>query len=752
MLLTGFITSSYTLNSCIDNYFKETNLADIWITTDRVTKEDEQFFVDENIDFNKRLYFESVAEIKTLQISNSVRVFVYKNKIDEPYSRICEPYIESGKVYTGHGCLIDKNVAQDHNIKAGFDNINFSYTINLGGEDITLDFEEQLTGTMSLDECADTYSSWSVVIEEEMFFSHIKQKLAEKVEGFDESMLLELPYNQILVKTDDVSKTTDLIKSHYAREEVTSNLLYLFGRDSVESVQLLNEEIAQSKKITYVFPVIFLIVAVLVILTTIDQLVIQERKRIGILKSCGVPNKKILRHYSRYGAILCLIGAVAGTFFGLLLIPEVMFSKYANIYSIPSDYINLTIPVWWLLLMIVGVVALGYLVSFLSCYKILNKNPIECLRFDLSASAKKLKKRKKQYKKVPISVRMAVRNIKIKPLRTTMATIGIAGCVALLVAGFGVGNTLSKSLKNDYGKMFYYDVTSTYKTENFKDKLLTDSRVELVEDYSRVYVEAIFQDNQENVYVYQIVENSSLTDIKLSQNEVKISSSTAKDLGVKTGDVIEVKVHNKSVKLTISGVVNTSSLNGIYVCDDLGFAEGFVTRGVWVKTNHSAEIVDFANTINGTNTAQTIETQKKEVESRIMSTLTMTNTIRVFAVLLAIIVLLNLIFLILKERSIEIATLKVVGLNSWQVSISVFLEVIFMACVGAVIGMMLGYPLMLLILAVNRVAILNYMPTISAMSFVLSVLIIAVTILAVLLVCYLKIRRVNMAESLKSGE
>ena len=82
--------------------------------------------------------------------------------------------------------MIDQNVAQDNNIRAGLESIKFSYEAVVDGNEVVLDFEEHLTGTMSLDECADSYTSWILVIEEGMFEMHLKQKLSEEVTGFDE--------------------------------------------------------------------------------------------------------------------------------------------------------------------------------------------------------------------------------------------------------------------------------------------------------------------------------------------------------------------------------------------------------------------------------------------------------------------------------------------------------------------------------------------------------------------------------------
>ena len=441
--------------------------------------------------------------------------------------------------------------------------------------------------------------------------------------------------------------------------------------------------------------------------------------------------------------------------FGLVLIPEVMFSRYGMIYSIPEDYIKLQIPVWWLVALTISMIVLGFIVAFVRCYKILNKNPIDCLRYNLTASAKKLKKRKKKLKKMPISLKMAFRNIKMKPLRLVMGAVGMAGCVALLLSGFGIGDTLSKSLKNDLGKVFDYDISSTYNKADFKEKLLGDERIEFVEDYSRVYATLSVDLESDKVYVYQIAENSKIFKEQLTGDNVCISKTIADKFGLEVGDSISVSLKDKSVKLVISSTIETSFKNGVFVCKDLEFEETFVSKGVWINTKESADsekVAEFVNEINGTNTALTIEEEKENVKGRIMSTSTMTKTIKVFGIMLAVIVLLNFIFLILKERTIEIATLKVIGQNSLQISIAVFIEVFIMAGIGMILGMILGVPLMILILTVNKIELLNYIISIKFVSFLATFFIILITIFAVLFVCYLKIKKVNMAESLKSVE
>lgn len=742
MLFSGFITNSHTLKSCVNNYFKTTNLADLWVSTNKVSVQDEEFYANNFEKYDKRLKFETIARIEMLNNSSSANIYVYKGKLSTPY-------IESGK----KGCLIDKNIAKNQNIKAGFHDIEFIYSVAVNGTTYNLNFKERITGTMSLDEQANTYNSWTVVIDEELFLKQLKEKLTEQIADFDADNFNEIAYNQILIKTEDVADSTAKINNYYNAETTSSELTYIYDRTEIESYSLLLEEVKQSKKMIYVFPVLFLVVGILIILTTIDQLIIQEQKRIGILKACGVPNKKILKHYSSYGSMLCFIGAIVGAILGVAIIPEIMFSRYAKIYSIPEDFIKLKVPLAWLGILILAITILGYVVAMIRSYSIVNKNPVDCLKFNAINSTKKIKKSKIKFKKMPIYIKVAFRNIRLKPLRTIMGAFGMAGCVALLLAGFGVSDTLSKSLKNDLGNVFNYDISSTYNNDSFIEQISASDKISYYEKYSKTYAGFLVNENSTDIYVFQIAENSQIFKEKLSSSDVFVSKVIAEKFGLKVGDKFFVNVKDKSIELVISGLIETSFNNGVFVCQDLGFEQSFVSKGVWIKTSaKTSDVTAYLNQINGTNTALTISEEQANVKTRIMSTSTMTKTIKVFGVLLAVIVLLNFVLLILKEKATEIATLKVLGQNSWQTSLSIFIEVFIMSGIGMILGMILGYPLMLLILKVNQVEILNYIICIKFWSYFKTFFIILFTIFSILILCYFKIKKINMAESLKSVE
>ena len=438
-----------------------------------------------------------------------------------------------------------------------------------------------------------------------------------------------------------------------------------------------------------------------------------------------------------------------GLILGPLIIPGVMFIKYDLVYSMPKEYVKLSYP-WWLLFVLVFMVLVGYLVAFFTCHKMLHKKPIECLKPAVNI---KFKKSANNYaKKLPIPIKMAFRNIKVKPFRTVMATIGIAGCTALLLCGFGISDTLNHSTKNDLYSVFNYDVSSTYTTPDFEQKISEISGVQEYELYKNTYVQLENNEKIKNTNFYQIAENSKLTSIKLTKGEACLSENIAKEIGIKVGDEVSVSVTGKTIKIKVTKLCTTSLINGLFVADNFELNDEITTRGVWVKAENPDSIKAELNKINGTKSANTKADMQAGVDNKISSITLITITLKVFAISLAVVVLLNIIFLVLKERAREVATLKVLGISLINILLSLFIELLFMTIIGSAVGMALGYPVLVLVLSINKVDVMSYLYHIYPLSFIFTFLINLATLVIVSALSIFRIRKVNMIESLKSVE
>lgn len=745
-LLSGFITNANTLECSVERYFEETNLADAWLYVDGVTSQDEEFFVKNQIDYEKRLEFGVLANIKNTTAQNNAKIFVYDT------GKISTPYIVSG----GSGCYIDQNVAKSKGLKTAQDVIcfDYDYDINIGSEiyNLKLNFEFLITGTMSLCECADTYSSWPVLIEKQVFLNALNHEISMQLQGamtgITPQNISDLQYNQVLIKSEKIDEDLIKIKGFYENNS-SSNLMLTLNRDMIDSVVLLSSEVSQSKKMIYIFPMIFLLVSMLIIITSVSQLIIQEKMNIGTLKAMGVDKKSLLNHYSSYGAVLCGIGSILGIIVGPLVIPEVMFVKYDLVYSIPKDYVSLLVPYLPLLIMFIMFILIGYFVSLFTCLEIINKKPVYCLKSEIKIKLKSKKKRNK----LPVSLKMAFRNIITKPVRTVMAIIGIAGCVALMLCGFGIGDTLQNSLDNDLKRVFKYDISTTYSKPNFIFELEEIEGIDYFETYERHYAEISKGNATANDNIYRIKEDSKYVSFSLKYGEAVISKSIAEKIGANVGDSISVRVGEKSVDIKITNFIETSLMDGIYYCEDYFFSETYASHGMWIScTGNKEEIVKKINGINGTNDAMSMNEIRNFAENKISSISIMTTTLKVFAFALAIVVLFNFIFLILRERVKQIATLKVIGQNLLLVNLSVCFELLFIGLIGLIFGIMLGYPLLILVLTVNKVEIINFLFYISPISFVLSAIIILSTVLIISLFSIIKIKKVSMTQALKSNE
>ena len=239
----------------------------------------------------------------------------------------------------------------------------------------------------------------------------------------------------------------------------------------------------------------------------------------------------------------------------------------------------------------------------------------------------------------------------------------------------------------------------------------------------------------------------------LENGEVFISKSLADEFKLNVGDKLSIFCGQEARELVISKIFTTSILNGVYVCDDFGFDDQYKVFGMWIECSDvTAEKIDYINTINGTNTATTMKQYVDNFSEKTSSISTMTTTIKIFAISLVIVVLFNFILLILKERIRELATLKVLGKTNYTIVLTLFFEILFMIIIGTVVGYFLGKPLLILVLSINKVEGLNFIYKISFSSYLLSFVLIFVTLIVVMALCYRKIRNINMIESLKTME
>ncbi len=567
--------------------------------------------------------------------------------------------------------------------------------------------------------------------------------------------------NQYVIKLNDISNI-DLIKekinSYFmSKEEGKRNLIMCIDKDSLASNVTIQNDIVQARKLSYIFPTIFFFVAILVVLTTISQIIIKERIQIGTMKALGISTARVVFHYMALSIDIVLIGILIGIIAGPFIIPMIMNQKYAILYTLPE--IGYTIAIPEMLLSMAIVLLVTALVTLTVVIKEARLNPAMGMR---PREVKVAKASRHDYKvtKASIPIRMALRNIRLNLAKSLMVILGVCGCTALLVCGFGIDDTLRFGVDSDIKNFYSADLYSNYTSNDSKlNKLKAISGVNKVEEYTTLPTTLSSGSISYQSLVYVIDDNSSF--LNISGYELKdkliITGKLAKKLKVGKGDTISFQALGMSFTGKIGLVLDVFYQHGIYINRAYNDYDrlGRVKTNAWIDIADSYdpnEVLKEINNIDGISNTKTYKGNVDLLNSYMSSISLMTLAGKGFAILLAVVVLYNLSLLNFRERERDIATLKVLGFSKMEISASLFYESIILILIGVGFGLLLGLPMEILTLMVNQTPLVEFLYTVFPNSYVISLVITIGTNALVNLALVTKINGVLMVESLKSVE
>ena len=609
-----------------------------------------------------------------------------------------------------------------------------------------------------------------------------KDAIIYYLEKFGNSLLNSS--NQLLLKVEndrylnDAKRILDNYFSNKTYEEgqILNRMIYMTDLNNLPSNLTVANDIEQARNLSLTFPMIFLLVAVLIVITTISQLIIKERQQIGTFKALGLSKFEILTHYLMTTLIISFVGIIFGVFFGPFLLPKIMDIKYNIIYSItPTTY---AVP--WLIAVLTSVVVLA-VVAFITWFivnKELRVTPVESMR----PAVPKIKFKGKNAAKAKdtrfMSIKVALRNIKVYFTKSIMVIIGICGCTGLLVCGFGVDNTIDNGVNKDMTTFFNYDIMTTYSNYTAKnnDLILENPEFEGVFDADRCYELTILPTSyyvnegtsfSNTIYILpQKAFDDGTFKISFPENTVAIAKSCAEKINVSLGDTVSFRVLDQEFSRTIGLIYEDFSMKSLYLHAEDNI-DGTAIQEIYSTYNTSGyfnllgdpseeEIVQIVDKMKhmdiGIATCISLNQTIKKINDLVSSVKLMTMAIKVFAILLAVVCLINLALLNFKERTREIATMKVLGFSLQEIARSLIYEVLILTVVGSGLGLAIGYPLLYLILSINQNNYISFLYYIAPESYVLGILLSVVTSFVVNVVLSFFINKVPMVESLKSVE
>lgn len=523
--------------------------------------------------------------------------------------------------------------------------------------------------------------------------------------------------------------------------------------------------------IAKVFPVFFFLVAALVCMTTMTRMVDEQRNEMGTLKALGYSKLQIASKYIIYALIASILGSILGCSLGMYLFPTVIFNAWNTLYNI--DQIKFLFQPGLILLASGSVTGITLLATLYSIYSELIEMPSQLMRPKAAKAGKKILLERITFiwKRLSFLQKVTARNIFRYKKRFFMTIIGIAGCSALLVAGFGINDSISDIVNQQYNVIYHYDATVSAKTSEITSQIKSLKGVKDVYEEDHLAVTTKIENKDISTTVHIISNDKKFKDFctlfngnkefDLDDSSVLISQKMATKLNKKAGDTIKIKdANNKVIKAKIKGVFTNYVGHHIYASESL-----YKSWNTNAKTTHIYLIKSKKTTkkfernlgnkimnIDGVQSVTFYSSLQKNFKDMIKSISYIVVVLVISAACLAFVVLYNLSNVNISERTREIATIKVLGFTRKEVDAYINRETILLTILGSLIGLGIGIGLHHLIMNLAEMDDIMFGRTINSISYVIS-FVMTIGFNAIINLCmHKKLNNIQMVESLKAVE
>ncbi len=513
-----------------------------------------------------------------------------------------------------------------------------------------------------------------------------------------------------------------------------------------------------SDAISTVFPIVFLAVALLGILTTMTRLTEKQRVQIGTLKALGFSDRKITMHYMSYSVIIAAFGCISGAIIGPLVLGTYLNDLNDYYYQNPLQRLELTGKTIGMSCL---TVMLCVAVSYFSTRKILKENPARILlpeapKFDSTGAMEK----SRFWKKLRFASRWNIRDVRRNKLRTAVSIAGILVCSMLIFMSFGFYEALEGQSEWMYGDIFRGNNQIV-----FKDDVPYGTVYEFAEEYQGQMVQVssitLFNDKEQSVREMTVLDEGTifmpqgedLEYIEVPKSGVMLTSRLVDYFGIRVGEKISFKLPGSSKVYTapVVKICRVASGQGIIMSrsawEEIG---GYFTPGL-VYTRMSVP-VDIKTKRPEVASVSSKEMLIESLQNSNEVSYTISYILAVMAVIMGVVVLYNLGALSYVEKTREIATLKVLGFHTNSIRFILLQQSLMITAAGAVLGVPFG--IIMLENLSDMVMSIYYDMVVSPSAFPYLGAILGTFLVSVLVNIYVssKVKTIDMVEALKSRE
>lgn len=723
----------------LKKYYDTTHFADIWLYSANFTYEDESKIEQLNEVEQAQLRLSSDV---TIQLEKQPTMKVYfqrKNDVNQVYVVEGTPFDSND----GDGIWLDYEFAKKRELAVG-DSLTFSASqIELTKEIKGLVYSPEYVYMTCANMLPDHYMS---------AFAYMSENaLPEYMPKLHNEIILTLKNSE---KTNFIQLEDKLYELLPENKETQSAGLSVFvSRENFTSDVVFNNEITERESMTTIFPIAFIAIVLLTIMTTMTRLVDNQRAQIGILKAVGFKKGRIMKHYLVYGAGLTFIGGMLGAITGPLILPPLFHEVMKTTFSL---------PVWKAafpydsILVIFACVLLATLITYAACLKILREVPASVLRPKAPKTAKLTPlERTDFWKRRSFMTQWNLRDIIRSKARSIMAVVGVAGCMGLLVCGFACIDLFNNLISRKYDDICKYQNKYTFaetatleQKDNVKQLIdgeyVMTSAIELKYGTKKVTTELNVVDDISMIRYLDL----SWKEMELPKEGICITKKIADQLGVNVGDQVRFHIYGDShwAVETVTGLYRDPAEQTATISIDAFEKLGY--------TFHPTEILSLQEkqeNLSGVTSIDNISDSRSAIESMLQTMYLLIGVLCIAAALLAIVVLYNLGVLSLSEKERELATLKVIGFQAGKLRKLLLFQNIWLTVLGLLPGFYFGKFILKTIMA-SMGSEFDLQMVFSLRSILISALFTMTISLMVNYVFSGKLKKIDMVSSLKGVE
>ena len=566
---------------------------------------------------------------------------------------------------------------------------------------------------------------------------------------------------------------TQLDEARQTIDDMKPSTVYALTRNTNLGYVVFESDSDIVAGVAKIFPAFFLAVAALVCITTMTRMIDEERTQIGILKALGYSGRAIMGKFLGYSGSASILGCFLGLLLGCFLFPQVIWFAYGIMYNF-SPQLSLSYDLPTFAFIFLSYTGLTFLVTWYCCRRELKEVPAELIRPKAPTAGKALFFENMQFwKKMKFLNKVAIRNIFRYKQRLAMMLLGIGGCTALLVTGYGLKDSVMGITEVQFGTVTVYDMAVTF-AEAVPQQTQEEFRTHVRGQADRVLfceqggIDILFDSKVKNIYFlasdadlegFIDLHNGDREIPMPGTNEVVLSVGVARNMGISVGDTVTLRDSDQQeLSLRVSGIYDNHVNNYAIV-------SGSTLRQQWDRSPEEqaafvcaapeqdvhalgASITGFGDVLNVTinsDTAGQVGGMMDALDAVIV-------LVVACAGLLAGIVLYNLTNINIKERIREIATIKVLGFNAAETGSYVFKENLALTVLGTIVGLFGGKGLHTLVMSYVRIDMVWFGNVIHWQSYLIAAVLTIVSALIVDFVMYFQLEKINMAEALKSVE